>query len=298
MINLIKTKAANWLSRIFRDVINEPSLNSPERSLSAIQQVALRNQYRSMLHHGLQLPGLRDVGFSVYSESDEDGILHFIFSVLGTANKKFVDVGAAIGGSNTANLSINHGWTGLLIEGSREQAEAIESFFNNCPATRNFPPTIANEWITKNNINKILIENGMSGEIDLLSIDIDGIDYYIWDAIDCISPRVVVVEFQCIWGPDESKSVPYSDDFCGGFVGRYGVYSGASIAAFVKLARKKNYRLVGCQRFGYNAFFVRNDVGADLLPEIPAQDCFEHPFTDWAREEFLSEIQKKEWVNI
>jgi hypothetical protein len=74
--------------------------------------------------------------------------------------------------------------------------------------------------------------------------------------------------------------VPYSDDFnASNYPTSQGFWSffGASLPAFVKLAHKKGYRLVGCNRCGYNAFFVRNDIGENLLPEIPAADCFHHP---------------------
>ena len=141
-------------------------------------------------------------------------------------------------------------------------------------------------------------ENGIVGEIDLLSIDIDGIDYWVWKAIDCISPRVVLVEYQCIWGPEKSVTVPCNQNFRGRFSGRYGIYSGASIAAFVKLAKEKGYRLVGCHRYGFNGFFVRNDIGINLLPEVKPEECFKHPFTDWAKEQFFSQIKNLDWIEV
>ena len=262
-------------------------------------QLNLCFNYRRMLHQGMDLPKFDEVGFRVFSESDEDGILHYIFSLIGTSNKKLVDIGSAgISISNTANLLINHGWTGLLIEGNEERVKLSRKFYQQSEETRNYPPKIINAWITRENINKLLTDNKMEGDIDLLSIDIDGIDYWVWKAMDVISPRVVVLEYQCIWGPDKSVTVPYSPDFKGGFIGQYGVYSGASLAAFVKLGREKGYRLVGCQRYGYNAFFIRNDVGTGIFPEIPAAECFRHPFTQWAQEELLPKVIEREWVEV
>lgn len=92
-----------------------------------------------------------------------------------------------------------------------------------------------------------------------MSIDIDGVDYWIWDAITVIKPRVVVLEYQDIIGPDKALTMPYSDDFdASNYPMTLGMpdFCGASLPAFVKLARKKGYRLVGCNRLYYNAFFI------------------------------------------
>jgi hypothetical protein len=252
-----------------------------------------------MIHSGVKLPSFSEVGFSVYSESDEDGIIHYIFSIIGTLNKVLVDIGAsAIEGSNTANLLINHGWTGLLIEGDKDNVNKIRDFYSSCNATLTYPPKTLQTWVTAENIDTTIKDSGIEGEIDLLCIDIDGVDYWLWKAIECISPRVVLVEYQCILGPDVSVAVPYNPDFKPVFSDGYGIYNSASLLAFVKLAKNKGYRLVGCQRYGYNSFFVREDVGQDILPEIQPDECFKHPFTDWAMATFLSKTKDFEWVEV
>lgn len=262
-------------------------------------QLLLRNQYRLWRHLGAPLPQIDEVGFRVYSEADEDGILHYIFSLVGTTNKRLVDIGAAgVSGSNSANLLINDGWIGLLLEGDAERVEALRRFYVECPDTSHYPPRCVSAWLTADNINDLVRDAGVSGDIDLLCIDIDGIDYWVWRALDAVSPRVVVVEYQCIWGPERSVTVPYDPKFKPGFDGRYGIYNSASLAAFVKLARSKGYRLVGSHRYGYNAFFVRDDVGADCLPEVPAESCFRHPFTRWAMDTFLPKIEKLAWEEV
>ena len=293
---MIRKFAKNNITHLINEII--ASQNNLSRTTKEMQLI-LGSNYRLMFHQGMALPKFDQVGFRVFSESDEDGILHYIFSLITTSNKKLVDIGAAaIPGSNTANLLINHGWTGLLIEGNAERVEQAKQFYKQSSDTRIFPPKVINAWITRENINQLLRENEMQGEIDLLSIDIDGIDYWVWQAIDAISPRVVVVEYQCIWGPEKSVTVPYSPDFKGEYVEQYGVYSGASLAAFVKLGKEKGYRLVGSQRYGFNAFFIRNDVGIDIFPEISAAECFQHPFTHWAQKELLPKVENKEWVEV
>jgi hypothetical protein len=105
----------------------------------------------------------------------------------------------------------------------------------------------------------------MRREIDLLSLDIDGIDYWLWKAITVIRPRVVVAEVQVIWGDSRSVTVPYRSDFRAEYLHGFGIYCGASLPAFVKLARAKGYRLVGTQCHGYNTFFLRDDVGRTVF---------------------------------
>lgn len=272
-----------------------PMTPPPTREL----QLILRNQYRQLAAQKLPLPRLDEVGFRVFSESDEDGILHYIFALAGTTNKRLVDIGAAaLGGSNSANLIIHDGWTGLLVEGDAARVEEMARRYAECPDTSNYPPRCVSAWVTAENINGVIRDGGVTGEIDLLCIDIDGIDYWLWKAIDVVSPRVVVVEYQCIWGPERSVTVPYDPHFKPGFEGRYGIYNSASLAAFVKLGRQKGYRLVGSHRYGYNAFFVRDDLDRALLPEVQARACFTHPFTRWAAETFLQKIEQLPWVEV
>jgi len=271
-----------------------------ENSTGKEAQILLSLKYKEMLANGMPLPSFDEVGFRKYSGADEDGILLYIFSLIGTTNKKFVDIGCATGviGSNTANLIIHHGWTGLMIDSDETLIKAGRIFYANCPDTRNFPPALLATQVTAENINPILRKYDLSNEIDLLSLDIDGIDYWIWKAIDCIRPRVVVLEYQAVWGPEKSVTVPYQPDFKAGYSGMFGIYSGASLSAFVKLGREKGYRLVGCHRYGYNAFFVRAEVGQNILPEIPPSECFKHPFTKHAMEEFLPKAADYEWAEV
>lgn len=151
-------------------------------------------------------------------------------------------------------------------------------------------------WVEAENINALITANGFRGEIDLLSIDLDGVDYWIWKAIDCIQPRVVVVEYQHRWGPDRAVTVPYRRDF-----NRFNVhpsYYGASLAAFVKLGREKGYRLVGSNRYGFNAFFIRRNLGEDVLPEVTLESCLQHPRAKHGREPCLLEVGQYEWVEV
>jgi hypothetical protein len=241
----------------------------------------------------------KDVGFRVHSQYEEDGILLFIFSLIGTTNKKCIEICAGDGiECNTANLILNHRWIGLLCDGKEKNVIKAKEFYSKHPDTRYWPPTIAKEWITKDNVNKLIEGNGFTGEIDLLALDIDGVDYWLWKEITVISPRVVVLEFNSLWGPDVSVTVPYSDNFATEFTQYGSDYAGASLKAFVKLNREKGYRLVGTNAIATNAFFIRNDISCSWLPEIDTSDCFEHPRARFGMKQRLPGVKNKEWVEV
>jgi hypothetical protein len=119
-------------------------------------------------------------------------------------------------------------------------------------------------FITRDNINDVILRNGINGDIGLLSVDIDGNDYWIWDAITCISPRIVICEYNSHFGANPKVSTPYVSTFYRGDAHYSNIYYGASISALTYLASKKGYSLVGGNSAGNNVFFVRNDVCSSL----------------------------------
>jgi hypothetical protein len=265
-------------------------------------QLQLKLTYQALAESGKRLPGLDEVGFKVLSQTDEDGILLFIFSIIGTHNKKSVEICAGNGiECNTSNLIIHHGWSGLLIDGNASLVKQGQEFYQKNRYTYVYPPTFAHSWITRKNVNDVIRDNGFEGEIDLLSIDMDGMDYWIWETIDAINPRVVVVEYQDMLGPNKSLTVPYQDDFNAYvYPVTHGMpnFCGASLPAFVKLARKRGYRLVGCNQYGYNAFFIRDTLGGSQIPEIPIEECFKHPKVLWGMKERLPTTLDYPWVEV
>ncbi len=241
-------------------------------------QVLLRLQYQQMLQSRMKLPSFDDVQFRAYSQTGEDGILLYVFSLLGTTNKRVVEICAGNGREcNAANLIINHGWHGLLFDGDEKNIAEANSFYSRCRETPVKKPICTQAWITADNINDLIRRAQFDGDIDLLSLDIDGNDYWIWNALDCINPRVIILEYENAWGWEHAVTQPYVEDFVWR-ANPLGLPSaGASLPAFVKLGRQKGYRLVGCNRMCYNAVFVRNDIGVDVLPEVETSECFNHP---------------------
>ncbi len=262
-------------------------------------QILLRLAYRQISQNHLERPTFDEVEFRCHSQNGEDGILLYLFSMLGTTNKRCVEIAAGDGiQNNTANLIINHGWYGLMIDGNEQLIDCARKFYASHPDTFALPPQIIHAWITAENVDQLIKDNGFTGEIDLLSLDLDGVDWWIWKALTCVRPRVVVAEVQCIFGAEDSVTVPYRPDFKAEYVNGFGVYSGGSLSAFVKLAHEKGYRLVGVQRYGFNAFFVRNDLGVGMCPEVSAEECLDKPFVHWARRTLHPLVKDKEWVRV
>lgn len=293
-----------FASRV-RSYLAEPALEAARkhpRQPDAATQIQLSLTYRRLVDEGRPLPRIADIGFKCHSQADEDGILLFLFSILGASKKLCVEICAGDGMEcNTANLIVNHGWHGLLVDGDKELVEQGQRFFRHSPQTYVFPPRFVCSWVTRQGVNEFLTANGFVGEIDLLSLDLDGVDYWIWEAIEAITPRVVVLEYQDILGPDRNWTVPYSDNFStAAYPKTDGMpnFAGASLGAFVKLGRRKGYRLVGINRYGFNAFFVKNGLGDQLLPELDVAQCFGHPKVVWGMRERFPTVKDLPWVEV
>lgn len=216
---------------------------------------------------------------AVHSQNGEDGILLHIFSVVGALNHRFVEFGVGDGSQcNTANLAINFGWKGLLIEGNRNLAQRAKRYYQRQPGLAE-RVIVRGEVVTAENINQILADEGVEGEIDLLSIDVDGNDYWIWRAITAIYPRVVVIEYNASLGRDRPIVVEYDGSADHRSKHHSGYYHGASLVALTKLAIEKGYVLLGCESAGVNAFFLREDLVTESTPQpTPGMAYFPHEF--------------------
>jgi hypothetical protein len=274
-----------------------------EHSAAAqIAQVQLRLHYQGLGRQGLRaLPDLHDVEFRCYSQSGEDGILLYLFSLLGTESRRALEICAGdCVECNSANLIINHGWGGLLVDGDAGNIARAKEFYARCRTTWVAPPTLVASWITAKNVNSVIRQHGFSYDVDLFSLDLDGNDYWIWREIDCIRPRVVVVEFNSAPGPDRSVTIEYDADFQLDF--EFQPYRcGASLSAFTKLGREKGYRLVGVNSLGFNAFFVRADLRAAMLPTRSPRECFERTerLRGWRPETFEALVSDgPSWVEV
>jgi hypothetical protein len=183
-------------------------------------------------------------GFKVYSQCDEDGIIQEIFRRIGNGNRTFVEFGVETGiECNTVKLLIE-GWRGLWLDGSAANVAQIQSRFASFCNKGQLRAVEA--FITAENINALIQQGGITGEIDLLSIDIDNNDYWVWKAIEVVKPRMVVIEYNATLRPPFSGVVPYEPTK----TWNGSNYFGASLEALVRLGRQKGYRLVGCSFSG------------------------------------------------
>jgi hypothetical protein len=257
-------------------------------------QLVLFNTYREMASQGRK-SRFSDVGFRCYSQYEEDGILLYVFAMIGTTNKTSVEICAGDGiECMSANLIINHGWWGYLFDGNRRRVRRGRAFYRRSKDTFLRPPTFTHAWITAENVNGLIATSGIQGDVDLLTLDLDGMDYWVWKSIDCIKPRVVVCETHNVIPVEKSVTVPYDPQFRL----KKPDYGGASLTAMAKLGAEKGYRLVGTHRYGFNAFFVLKDVGADLLPAVDPIDCLQDPFSREARATRWPKIKDMPWVEV
>lgn len=235
----------------------------------------LFNFYQYAISQGYRYP-LPDTGFRVYSQFEEDGILLYIFAAIGVENKTFIDIGSGDGiNSNCANFAVNFGWNGLFIDGNPANITRGKEYYMSNPDTWAYPPAFVQSFIQRENINQLICNNGFGGKtIDLMSIDIDGNDYWIWDALTDVEPRVVIIETHIEFGMN-SIVVPYDKDYH--YPGKHPDYHGASPVAMEKLARKKGYRLVGAINYGFNTIYVKDGIAEEILPAVSVESILNHP---------------------
>lgn len=267
-----------------------------ERGTDQLVQHVARLEWQRLAREGGPLPSFDEVEFRTFSQNGEDGILWFLFSLLGDGAKKSAEICAGDGiECCSANLIVNHAWNALLVDGDEDLLRRGRHFYEHSGDAWYAPPTMASAWITAENVNDLLATHGFADDLDLLIVDLDGNDYWIWNAIEA-RPRVVVVETNQVLGPEPSVAVPYDPEMRREPGSNH---RSASLRAFVKLAESRGYRLVGVERYGFNAFFVRNDCGADLLPAVSVEECFWHPIVRDAIEVHSARLlQEHEWLAV
>ncbi len=196
-------------------------------------------------------------GYRVYSQADEDGILHEIFKRIGEGNRTFLELGVGNGLENNTLFLLVQGWSGIWLEGSERKVAAAKKNLSSLIDARRLE--IHQQFITAAAIDKKIMSIASNREIDLLSIDLDGNDYYILEAIRSISPRVIVAEYNSKFPADVPWVIEYNESH------RWDAtdYFGASLKSLETLLAGKGYALVGCNILGTNAFFVRRDLAAE-----------------------------------
>jgi hypothetical protein len=233
------------------DVVNKIWMRT--RHLEPAIQAVLRERYLDpdTLPYPEKLTARR---FRVSSQNQEDGLTLALLGEVGETNRRFVEIGSGLSGGNSAFLARELGWSGLMVDGHAEHMTQV---------ARRFPMVTAMAaWVTRENVNELIAGNGFGGEIDLFSLDLDGNDYWVWEAMTACSPRIVILEYNSMFGPDRAVTIPYDPAF--DRHRHHALYYGASLSALTRLAARKGFRLVAVEPTGVNAFFLRNDLASHI----------------------------------
>ncbi len=197
--------------------------------------------------------------FQAYSQNGEDGIIQEIFKRIGATNKFFVEFGVGNGMECNSFYLLMQDWKGLWIEPNQRDLPHLKKQHGKALSEKRL--TLLEEFVTSKNIEQLFAAASVPTELDLLSIDTDGNDYWLWKALEKFKPRVVVMEYNALhrppvkWVMKENPNHGWKAD---------SLY-GASLASYTELGRQKGYVLVGCTFTGINAFFVREDLAKDLF---------------------------------
>jgi hypothetical protein len=225
---------------------------------------------------------INDYEFKVFSQGGEDGIIQFLVSSLEIKNQTFIEFGTEdFRESNCRFLLVRNNWSGFVIDGSVRNMERLRasSFY-----WRHSLKSKA-AFITRDNVNSILSESGFDKEVGILSIDIDGVDYYVLAELGLWKPSIFIVEYNALFGKERPVSVPYDPSFHRTRKHFSNLYYGASLAAFVNLLGGRGYALVGVNSAGNNAFFARKELLNDRVKEISMNEGFRESCFREARDE-------------
>jgi hypothetical protein len=252
MLRWTKRRVQALIGRLVRKHVNSTAIINAINDTKMIVAKRLISDIKSED----KIDNIHDVEVKVFSQFGDDGIIQYLINVIDIHNETFIEFGVEdYTESNTRFLLINNNWRGLVIDGSRENIEYIK----NDEIYWKYDLTAVHHFVTTDNINKIFVENSFSGEIGLLSIDLDGNDYWVWQAIDVVKPIIVIIEYNSIFGKEHAVTVPYDPAFFRTKAHYSNLYWGCSLKGCYLLAEKKGYSFAGSNSNGNNAYFVRKD---------------------------------------
>jgi hypothetical protein len=251
------------------------ALSAQVDEVKALIGKAIANQVKSQ---GVY-KNIHDAEFKVFSQFGDDGIIQYLINniEIDSESQTFVEFGCEnYIEANTRFLLINNNWRGLVIDASETNIKSIKQ-----DAIYWKHALIAiHSFITRDNINQIISSQGFSGELGILSIDIDGNDYWIWECINVVNPILAIVEYNSILGDEYAITVPYDPDFRRTKAHASNLFFGSSLKALYHLAESKGYFFVGSNSAGNNAYFVRKDKIGKINPVTVEEGYVESRFRD------------------
>ncbi len=259
----------NWFIGRLRACARVAGMSELHDQVVEVKLLSARLLIRQMKAQGL-LPRLADAEFKVFSQFGDDGIIQYLLQQVDIPEDKriFIEFGVQdYRESNTRFLLMNDNWSGLVLDGS---ADNIDTIVADAQFWRHDLTAVA-AFIDRDNVNDLFARNGFNGEIGLLSIDIDGNDYWVWESIDVVNPIIVVCEYNSVFGYEHAVTVPYDPGFQRGSAHYSNLYWGVSLKALCLLASRRGYAFVGCNSAGNNAYFIRRDK----LGSLKSLECAE-----------------------
>lgn len=217
------------------------------------------------------ISSLKDVEFKIFSQFGDDGIIQWLINNIEIDNEFFVEFGVEnYKEANTKFLMFNNNWSGFVMDGSNNNINNLkkQDYF------WKYNLIAKDVFITKDNINNLLLEQNINPNIGLLHIDLDGNDYYIFDEINCINPNILILEYNSLFGIDREISVPYREDFNRTKAHYSNLFFEASLKSLHSLAYKKGFIFIGCNQAGNNAYFIRKDKINSKIKEVSLEDGY------------------------
>lgn len=249
-----------WWSR-------RPTLSRTEETLL----MGMGQQLSQQQWHQAKVDSLADAEFRVFSQFGDDGIIHWLTKNVDFPFQTFIEFGVEdYTEANTRFLLCHQNWSGLVIDGSAKNVQAITQsslyWRHDLQANQAF--------IDCENVQEEVERQSFGRNIGILHIDIDGNDYWIWDALASITPALVIMEYNAVFGDERAISIPYRPDFVRTQADPSNLYFGASLRAFQHLADQRGYTFLGCNSAGNNAYFLREDLMNDSTHRISQSACF------------------------
>jgi len=279
IFTLIKSTNMGFLgelkNRFYTKLRRTLNLEQIDHKLNLVNMLQVEDYLQTHLYNNpryQQADKLNRFEFQAFSQVGDDGIIEEIFKRIGTTNQYFVEFGVENGSETNSTYLLYKGWKGLWMDGSEANIATIQASCSKAIARGDLKAMQA--FITAENIEYLFEKAGIPVEPDLLSIDIDRNDFYVWKAIQKYRPRVVIVEYNAVYRPGCEFVVDY--DASAMWDGSSN--TGASLESFCKLGEEKGYKLVGCCFAGVNAYFVREDImGSHFTGPFTAANHYEPP---------------------
>ncbi|UCF65948.1 MAG: hypothetical protein JSW33_08895 [bacterium] len=258
-------------------------LNQIKKGLSSLSNLAIYQEEQKLLLGKLLIENklrrhppsnLTECEFKIFSQWGEDGIIQWLVNNLEIEHKSFIEFGVEdYRESNTRFLMMNDNWSGLIMDSSESQISKIKQ----SEYYWKYDLQAKTAFVDCENINDLILTSSFENEIGLLSIDIDGNDYWIWKKFDVISPVIVVIEYNGLFGIDRAITVPYDKNFNRTNKHYSNLFFGSSLKALQLLAQEKGYAFIGCTSAGNDAFFVRKDKLNQIVKEKTLKEGYVLP---------------------